>query len=94
MRSSGGAAMISSGQQIAAARVLLGWTQQELADASKLHRRSIQYWEREERIPFGGYREPVGVRRIRDALTSAGVEVFVRPSVGVRLSIKAKRRAK
>ena len=64
------------------------------ADASKLHRRSIQYWEREDRIPFGGYREPVGVRRIREALTPAGVEVFVRPSVGVRLSIKAKRRGK
>jgi hypothetical protein len=57
---SGAAAMISSGQQIAAARVLLGWTQQELADASKLHRRSIQYWEREERIPFGGIANPQG----------------------------------
>jgi transcriptional regulator with XRE-family HTH domain len=78
--------MIETGKQIAAARVLLGWGQQDLADAAKLHRRSIQYWERKERIPHGGYREPHAVKRIRQALSEAGVDVFTRPSIGVRLS--------
>ena len=82
--------MIHSGCQIAAARVLLGWTQQDLADASHLHRRSIQYWEREEVIPHGAYREPVAVRQIRKALADAGVEVITRPSIGVRLAPRSK----
>jgi hypothetical protein len=77
--------MIETGSQIAAARALLGWTQQELALAARLHRRSIQYWERAPVIPHGGFREPIGVGRIRAALIKAGVEVFSRPSVGVRL---------
>lgn len=80
--------MIHSGRQIAAARVLLGWTQQDLADASHLHRRSIQYWEREEAIPHGRHREPIAVRQIRKALFDAGVEVITRPTVGVRLATR------
>ena len=82
--------MIYSGRQIAAARVLLGWTQQDLADASHLHRRSIQYWEKEEVIPYGPYREPIAVRSIRKALAEAGVQVFTRPSIGVRLAPRSK----
>lgn len=78
--------LISSGYQIAAARALLGWTQQELARASGLHRRSIQYWERQAAIAHGGFREPIAVRKIRHTLADAGVEVVLKPTIGVRFA--------
>lgn len=78
--------LINSGYQIAAARALLGWTQQDLAKASGLHRRSIQYWERQAVIAHGGFREPIAVRKIRKALAYAGVEVVLKPTIGVRFT--------
>lgn len=75
--------MIESGAQIRAARALFGWTRLELAEAASLHRNAVGYWE--SRPDIGARRrEPVGVRIIREALLDAGVEVFSKPSPGVR----------
>jgi hypothetical protein len=84
--------MISKGAQIRAARALLNWTQKDLALASTLHYRSIQYWELQTDIKHGGYREPVGVRHIREALERHGVQAFTRPTVGVAFSVKPDKR--
>ena len=87
--------MIATGRQIAAARALLGWSQDELADASGLHVNSIAYWERHVAIPT--YRAPVACERIAGALRDAGVETFLNPAPGVRFAepadvLKNKRR--
>ena len=47
--------MIITASQIRAARALLGWTQADLARASRLHTNAIAYWERRAHIPCGGY---------------------------------------
>jgi transcriptional regulator with XRE-family HTH domain len=75
--------MIATGRQIAAARALLGWSQEDLADAAGLHVNSVAYWERHEAIP--SYRAPVACERIANALLDAGAETFLKPSPGVRL---------
>ena len=50
--------MIATGRQIAAARALLGWSQDKLAEESKLHPNSIAYWERHDEIETGEWRAP------------------------------------
>jgi len=80
---------IVKGAQIRAARALLGWTRQQLAEAAGLHRNAVGYWETEDDIPSGTYAEPVGCRRIREALRKAGVEFLTRPAPGVRLCVKS-----
>jgi len=77
--------MITTGRQIAAARALLGWSQDELADAAAMHVNSVAYWERHAIIATEYYKVPVACRRIRKALFTAGVETFVDPSPGVRM---------
>ena len=80
--------MIATGRQIAAARALLGWSQDKLAEESKLHPNSIAYWERHDEIETGEWRAPIACERIRAALLNAGVETFLTPSAGVRLVAK------
>lgn len=77
--------MITTGRQIAAARALLGWSQDELADAAAMHVNSVAYWERRGVIATDYYKAPVACRQIRQALLKAGVETFMDPSPGVRL---------
>jgi hypothetical protein len=80
--------VIARGAQIRAARALLGWTRQELADAAGLHRNAVGYWESSDRIPTG-LREPVGCGMIREALCEAGVELFAKPAPGVCFAVPA-----
>ena len=72
----------SSGLQIRAGRALLGWRRTDLARAANLHPNAVAYWERRERLP---HREEVGCRRIREALSHAGVVVVSAPAPGVCL---------
>ena len=65
--------MIVSGRQIRTVRARLGWSQTDLGRAAGLHRNAVGYWERHETIPSGGYREPVGVVRMREAFERAGI---------------------
>lgn len=77
--------MITTGSQIRAGRALLGWTQNDLAIAAKLHKNAVAFWERKDRIPAEICREPHACERIRKALERAGVETVSRPTPGVRL---------
>jgi Helix-turn-helix len=84
--------MIARGAQIRAARALLGWTLQDLADAAGLHRNAVGYWERHDTIPTGWPSkgtEPHACKLIREALHKAGVAVFTDPAPGVCLVPRA-----
>jgi transcriptional regulator with XRE-family HTH domain len=86
--------MIATGRQIAAARALLGWSQERLATESRLHPNSVAYWEHRDEIETGQWRTPVACERIRAALLNAGVETFLKPSAGVRIVAKPQLMAK
>src|SRR5262245_59329922 len=75
--------MIRTGAQIRAARALLGWTRQNLADAASLHTNAVAYWEAHAEIPA---RQPYAVERIAEALRRGGVLSFASPTPGVRLA--------
>jgi len=45
--------MIEAGNQIRAARALVGWSQDDLAGAAGLHVNSVKTWEARERIGPG-----------------------------------------
>lgn len=76
--------MIVTGAQIKAARALLNWTQQDLANAAGIHKNAVAYWEARALIPSGYFGEPHGCRLMRKAIEAAGVKVFDGPSAGVR----------
>jgi transcriptional regulator with XRE-family HTH domain len=70
-------------KQSRAARGLLGWTQQSLADAASVSLATIQFFETNKREPI-----PNNLAAIRRALESAGVEFISARNgkgVGVRL---------
>lgn len=73
----------ATGSQISAARALLGWTQQELAQAAGVHENTVAYWERAQYVTFG-LSAPVTVRRLHQELLAAGVEITAEPERGVR----------
>lgn len=81
------APMIPSGKLISAARTVLGWTQQDLAQAAGLHRNAIVYWEGHETItrkhqPKYGNSGP---NRIEEALAKAGIKFITEPAAGLCL---------
>jgi transcriptional regulator with XRE-family HTH domain len=70
-------------KQSRAARSLLGWTQQQLADTAGVALATIQFFETNKREPI-----PNNLTAIRRALETAGVEFIPAKSgkgVGVRL---------
>jgi hypothetical protein len=69
-----------SGRQLAAARMLAGVTQEELASQAGLHVNSIRYLERQNYITTGH-----SSQRVTDAMAAMGVLFFSVPSCGVRL---------
>lgn len=75
--------MFISGNQIRAARALIGWGQGELAARAGLHRNAVVYWETRERFSDRENRVPVGLQRIADALEQAGVVAISQPAPGV-----------
>lgn len=71
-----------SPSQCRAARGLLNWSQEDLAKASEVSRKTIAEFEREARTP-----QPRTLRDLRGALEQGGVE-FINPNgggAGVRL---------
>lgn len=80
----------ASGLQIRAGRALLGWRRTDLAKAANLHPNAVAYWERRERLPR---REELGCRRIREALSQAGVVAVTVPAPGVCLLPRSARPA-
>ena len=79
---------ICTGSQIRAARALLGWSRQVLAEAASLHVNTVVYWEQQEEIPTGVYSEPHACRLIQQALVKAGVVFLSSPAPGVRFCQK------
>jgi transcriptional regulator with XRE-family HTH domain len=75
---------IIMGNQIKAARSLLGWTQHELADAARVHPNAVAYWEQTAAIPTGRH-QPHACRKMAEALHHSGVEFFGHAKPGVRL---------
>ena len=69
-----------TGRQLAAARVLAGITQEQLAEQAGLHVNSVRYMERQPRITTGHSSELVA-----EALAAGGVIFFTLPTCGVRL---------
>jgi transcriptional regulator with XRE-family HTH domain len=70
-------------KQSRAARGLLGWTQQRLADAASVSLATIQFFETNKREPI-----PNNLSAIRRALESAGIEFIPAKNgkgIGVRL---------
>lgn len=61
--------------QSRAARALLGWSQTDLANASRVSISTIRDYETEKRVPI-----PNNLAAIRAALEAAGVQ-FVEPGV-------------
>lgn len=68
------------GRQLAAARVLAGITQEQLAKQAGVHVNSVGYLERQQRVTTGYSSE-----RVAEALAEMGVVFFSVPTCGVRL---------
>jgi transcriptional regulator with XRE-family HTH domain len=68
-----------TGRQLAAARVLAGITQEQLAELAGLHVNSIRYMERQNRITTG-YSSGL----VAEALAKSGVIFFRLPTCGIR----------
>jgi hypothetical protein len=69
-----------TGDMIRAAQTLAGWVQAQLADAARLHPRTIRKWEAEP-TPW---RKGHALSRMQEALATRGVIVFLHPTPGVR----------
>ncbi|MEO1656720.1 MAG: helix-turn-helix transcriptional regulator [Pseudomonadota bacterium] len=67
-----------NGREIQAARALLGWTQDDLAQHSGLHTKSVSYWERHGVRPVGG----IAVRDMVLAFRDHGL-VFINGGVAL-----------
>jgi transcriptional regulator with XRE-family HTH domain len=73
-------------RQSRAARSLLGWTQQQLADAASVSLATIQFFETNKREPI-----PNNLTAIGRALEDAGV-IFENDGKHVGVKLKIKRR--
>lgn len=76
-----------SSEQCRAARALLGWTQEQLADASRVSRSTIASFERNERQPT-----EANVAMLRLAFERAGLEIIDENGGGEGLRFKVPRR--
>jgi transcriptional regulator with XRE-family HTH domain len=74
---------IRTGAQIKAARALLGWTIDDLAEVAGVNPNTVIRWEGMIAIPL---RTPYGVQRITTALGKNDVIPFAEPTPGVRLA--------
>jgi len=72
---------LATSSQLRAARALAGLSQKDLASLAGLHVNSIRYLERQNYLTTDYSKE-----RVEEALERSGVEVFISPSIGVRLS--------
>ena len=72
-----------TGRQLAAARSLLGWTQEHLATAADVTRHTIKDWELEHSLP-----RQSTIDRVRAAIEARGVEFLNGGQPGVRMKAK------
>ena len=72
-----------SGRQLAAARSLLGWSQEQLAAAADVTQFTIMSWETERHIP-----RQATIARVQQAIEDRGVEFTNGGQPGVRYKAK------
>lgn len=72
-----------TGSQIRAARALLGWRREDLAEAAQVHPNAVSYWEKRAKHPTRT--ESMACLRMRQALILAGVITVNTPAPGVCL---------
>ena len=70
-----------TGQQLKAARALVGIGQDQLAEAAGLHVNSVRYLERQDRITTIYSRQ-----RVETAMNAFGVIFLTKPTPGVRVA--------
>ncbi len=75
--------MLTTGNQLRAARALIAMDQDELADRAKLNVNTIQNMERTGAGPISG--RAVNVQKVQAALEAAGIEFLNGERPGVRL---------
>lgn len=81
-------AMIVDGAQVRAGRAMLGWRQQELAAAAKVHWNTVATIEKQGRLtPEKRERCDMALSRLEAALRKAGVIILAEPSPGVFLAV-------
>lgn len=73
--------------QCRAARALLGWSQDELARAAGVARKTVTDFELENRIPYGST-----IAEIRAALEKGGVEFISENGGGAGVRLRKRRR--
>lgn len=78
--------IVPTGHQLRAARSLIGWQQQQLAEAAGLHPGVMNRMEKAGKRHVGGMIK--NLERVQDALEKAGVEIT---EDGVRLIRKPRR---
>lgn len=79
--------MLQTGRQLKAARMLAGLKQSELARAAGVNVNTVRNMEAKERIGTAW-----STRQLEAALLEHGVELFVKPSLGVRLCVESTER--
>jgi transcriptional regulator with XRE-family HTH domain len=67
------------GRQLAAARTLLGWSQDRLAEAADLSRQALLRWENDQTAPH-----EATIQRVVQVIEAAGVEFTNGDQPGVR----------
>lgn len=67
------------GRQLAAARTLLGWSQDRLAEAADLSRQALLRWENDQTAPHEST-----IQRVVQVIEAAGVEFTNGDQPGVR----------
>jgi len=72
-----------TGRQLAAARSLLGWSQEQLATAADVTGQTISNWESEQNMP-----RPGTIARVRAVIEDRGIEFLNGGAPGVRFKPK------
>jgi len=72
-----------SGRQVAAARGLLNWSQDQLALAADVTAQTVKNWENEHHLP-----RQATMDRVREAIEARGVEFTNGGQPGVRFKAK------
>jgi transcriptional regulator with XRE-family HTH domain len=76
--------MLTTGNQLKAARALIGAEQREVADATGIHVNTIRSMEASGSAPIGGRAQ--NVQAVQRALEERGVEFLNHGQPGVRLA--------
>lgn len=78
--------MIASGKQLRAARAMLGWSRESLAERAGVHAKTVSYWEAKSSNYRSSTIRASAPARMVAALQAAGIEIIAAPRLGIFLS--------